>query len=118
MHFNPRLALVIGILTATAALSRASVELRRTDQTPSRPATLRVLTARQDLRAGTISVFRGGNRQPILTQNARPDTRPNIHPIVAPDGKTVLTDPVGLFWAFTDRSEEHTSELKQLRDLV
>jgi putative membrane-bound dehydrogenase-like protein len=102
MHFNPRFALVIGILAGTVALGRASLELRHTDQARSGTTTPRGLTARQDPRAGTISVFRTGNRQPILTQNAGPGTRPNIHPIAAPDGRTVLTDPAGLFWGFTN----------------
>ena len=38
-----------------------------------------------------IHVFRGESDSPILTQTAKPDFRPYIHPIVAPDGKRVLT---------------------------
>ncbi len=46
---------------------------------------------------------------PILTQNARPDARPYLHPIAAPDGKGVLTEfspehhkhQTGLYWGFT-----------------
>lgn len=59
-----------------------------------------------DEQAGTISVFRAGGKEAILTQNARPDTRPYIHPIVAPDGKGLLTEyrpahhlhQTGLYW--------------------
>ncbi len=40
-----------------------------------------------DETAGTISVFRAGAEAPILTQHARADFRPYLHPIVAPDGK-------------------------------
>jgi putative membrane-bound dehydrogenase-like protein len=44
-----------------------------------------------------------------LTQNARPDFRPYIHPIVAPDGRGILTEyqpghhlhQTGLYWGFT-----------------
>ena len=69
----------------------ASLELRRDDATES------------------ISVYRVREDTPILTQNARAGTRPYIHPIVAPDGRGVLTehgpegDPhlTGLFWGFT-----------------
>ena len=67
------------------------------------------LVIRQDQRAGTLSVFRAGRRDPILTQNARPDARPYLHPIAAPDGKGVVTEfspehhkhQTGLYWGFT-----------------
>ena len=38
-----------------------------------------------------LAVFRDGVAQPIVTQHARPDFRPYLHPIVAPDGRSVLT---------------------------
>ena len=64
------------------------------------------LTLRQDDTTNTISVYREDGKEPILTQNARPDFRPYIHPIVAPDGKGVLTEfspghhkhQTGLYW--------------------
>ena len=64
------------------------------------------LTLRQDEATNTISVYRDKVATPILTQNARPDFRPYIHPIVAPDGKGVLTadrpqyqgETTGIFW--------------------
>ena len=64
------------------------------------------LTLRQDEAASTISVYRENVTEPILTQNARSDFRPYIHPIVAPDGKGVLTEyspghhkhQTGLYW--------------------
>lgn len=67
------------------------------------------LTLRQDSAAHTISVYRDGVAQPILTQNARPDFRPYLHPLVAPDGKGVLTEfspshhkhQTGLYWGLT-----------------
>ena len=40
----------------------------------------------------TISVYRDGFSEPIIVQHARDDHRPYIHPIVAPDGKGVLTE--------------------------
>ena len=66
-----------------------------------------VVTA--DLQAGTIVVSRTGSTTPILTHNARADQRPYVHPIVAPDGKGVLTEfspshhkhQTGLYWGFT-----------------
>ena len=67
------------------------------------------LEVRQDLDAGTISIYRVGEDKPIVTQNARKDFRPYIHPIEAPDGKGVLTEysprhhphQTGLYWGFT-----------------
>ena len=67
------------------------------------------LTLRQDEATNTISVYRDNVAEPILTQNARPDFRPYLHPIVAPDGKGVLTEfspahhkhQTGLYWGFT-----------------
>lgn len=66
------------------------------------------LTLRQDDATHTISVFRQNVEEPILTQNARPDVRPFLHPIISPDGKGVLTDlspdhhrhQTGLYWGF------------------
>jgi hypothetical protein len=70
------------------------------------PAKAALLTLRQDDDTHTISVFRQNVAEPILTQNARPDFRPFLHPIVAPDGKGVLTEfspshhkhQTGLYW--------------------
>lgn len=60
----------------------------------------------QDEKTGTISVFRTNSKEAILTQNAREDTRPYLHPIMTPDGKGVLTEyrpkhhlhQTGLYW--------------------
>jgi hypothetical protein len=65
-----------------------------------------VLRIRQDEAAGTIHVYREGGKEPILTQVALPDNRPYLHPIVAPDGKGVLTEyrpshhphQTGVYW--------------------
>ncbi|MDH4089683.1 MAG: PmoA family protein [Cyclobacteriaceae bacterium] len=68
-----------------------------------------VLSIVQDEAAGTISVFRKGSSEAIVTQNAKPDFRPYLHPITAPDGKGQLTEyspghhkhQTGLYWGFT-----------------
>ncbi|MFP6584834.1 MAG: PVC-type heme-binding CxxCH protein [Candidatus Hydrogenedentota bacterium] len=68
------------------------------------------LELRRDDSADSISVYRVREDKPILTQNFRKDRRPYIHPIVAPDGRGVLTEDgsegngnqAGLFWGFTD----------------
>ena len=67
------------------------------------------LHARLDDTANVINVYRAGDDTPILTQNARDDFRPYIHPIVAPDGNGILTEyspghhkhQTGLYWGFT-----------------
>lgn len=41
---------------------------------------------------GQLVVRRAGGKEPLLVQNARPDTRPYLHPIVAPDGRGILTE--------------------------
>jgi hypothetical protein len=64
------------------------------------------LCVQHDQEAGTISIFRSGETQPILTQVAQEHVRPYIHPIVAPDGRGVLTQyrpehhrhQTGLYW--------------------
>ncbi len=68
-----------------------------------------LLRIAQDENAGTISVFREGENEPILVQHAKEDFRPYLHPIMAPDGKGVLTEyspghhkhQTGLYWGFT-----------------
>jgi hypothetical protein len=67
------------------------------------------LRVEQDQGAGTISVFRSDGKEPIVTHNAKRDFRPYLHPIVAPDGKGVLTEyspahhkwQMGVYWGFT-----------------
>ena len=56
-----------------------------------------------------ISIFRGNETKPILTQNAKANFRPYLHPLVAPDGKGVLTEyspghhkhQTGIYWGYT-----------------
>lgn len=58
-----------------------------------------------DATAETISAFRNKD-QLVLTQNIKKDTRPYIHPIMAPDGNGVLTEfspehhkhQTGIYW--------------------
>lgn len=56
-----------------------------------------------------ISLYKEGVSEPILVQVVENDFRPYIHPIVAPDGKGVLTEfspghhkhQTGLYWGLT-----------------
>ncbi len=67
------------------------------------------LRLERDVAASTIKVFRAGETSAIVTQHARANFRPYIHPIVAPDGKGFLTEyqpghhkhQTGLYWGFT-----------------
>src|SRR5687767_7722096 len=55
-----------------------------------------------------IRVHREGGKEAILTQNAFSDKRPYLHPVVAPDGKGVITEyrpahhphQTGIYWGF------------------
>ncbi|WP_439487764.1 family 16 glycoside hydrolase [Algoriphagus sp.] len=54
----------------------------------------------------SIAVFRQSSKDPILTQIAKQDERPYLHPISAPDGKGILTEyrpshhshQTGIYW--------------------
>ena len=67
------------------------------------------LTLRHDSAQHTIAVLRDGTPEPLLTQHARPDFRPYLHPLVAPDGRGVLTEfspghhrhQTGVYWGLT-----------------
>jgi Methane oxygenase PmoA len=72
----------------------------------SRAAGEKALRIIHNEEAGTLAVFRGEEQEPVLTQSAKAGERPYIHPIVAPDGKGVLTQyrpahhlhQTGLYW--------------------
>ncbi|MFZ9747298.1 MAG: PVC-type heme-binding CxxCH protein, partial [Opitutaceae bacterium] len=67
------------------------------------------LTLRHDPGQHTLAVLREGTPEPLLTQHARPDFRPYLHPLVAPDGRGVLTEfspghhrhQTGIYWGLT-----------------
>jgi hypothetical protein len=97
MRVNICLAYLLTLAPCVAPLSA---------QSPSKRSGPTVLQVQHDDAAGTITVYRQGEREPILTQNALPDNRPYLHPIVAPDGKGVLTEyrpshhlhQTGVYW--------------------
>ncbi len=63
----------------------------------------------KDDQAETISVLRGDEKTPVIVQNVKSNFRPYLHPIIAPDGKGVLTDyspghhkhQTGIYWGYT-----------------
>ena len=103
-----RVTLAIFIAVAVIGFGCRSFQRGAREPQPA-PGATKGLTIKQDEQAGTISVFKDGNAVPILIQNARPDARPYVHPIAAPDGKGVLTElspahhphQTGLYWGFT-----------------
>ena len=70
-----------------------------------------------------ISVYRNLAEKPILTQNAKKNFRPFLHPIVSPDGKGLFTEyspghhkhQTGIYWGFTrvNGSEADDETLKK-----
>jgi len=68
-----------------------------------KPHLLRIM---QDQAAGSIAIFSDTNDQPILTQIAKKEERPYLHPIIAPDGKGEMTEyrpahhphQTGIYW--------------------
>lgn len=93
------------ILVSFGWIALAPKEMNPT-KVPPKKTELRIV---QDEKAGTISVFRLNEKTPILTQNAKADFRPYLHPIMAPDGKGVLTEyspghhkhQTGIYWGYT-----------------
>jgi putative membrane-bound dehydrogenase-like protein len=66
------------------------------------------LTIRISPEGDQLSIV-GTDETVILTQNARPDFRPYIHPLISPDGKGTITEyspghhkhQTGIYWGFT-----------------
>ncbi|MHC4266255.1 MAG: DUF6807 family protein, partial [Planctomycetota bacterium] len=105
-RFIASLQLVLFIVIITILGLRCNSQKSNDSGSAAGPTKLRV---EQDESAGTISVFRHDGSDPIVTQNAKPDFRPFLHPIVAPDGNGMLTEyspghhkhQTGLYWGFT-----------------
>jgi putative membrane-bound dehydrogenase-like protein len=91
---------------ASLNFSCSSTENKSADETviDNSPKPLRI-----EGTADSISIFFKDGTTPILVQRAKDDHRPYIHPIVAPDGKGLLTQyspghhkhQTGLYWGFT-----------------
>ena len=67
------------------------------------------LAATIDAASDQVRIHRSAKSEPILTQVTKANFRPYIHPIIAPDGKGVLTEfspdhhkhQTGLYWGMT-----------------
>lgn len=97
--------MVTALAVAAACLSAVLVDAYQRREAAPQPA----LSIRYHEKAGTISVYRAGHPAAVVTHNVRPDFRPFMHPIAAPDGKGILTElspdhhkhQTGLFWGLT-----------------
>ena len=75
------------------------------EQSENAQITLRI---EQDEEVQSLLIYREGENVPILTQHAKADFRPYLHPIVAPDGKSLATamgqdgykNQTGVYWGF------------------
>ncbi len=64
------------------------------------------LRIEHDVSAHTIRIYRTSGKELLVAQNAPPDKRPYLHPIVGPDGKGVFTEyrpahhlhQTGIYW--------------------
>ncbi len=104
-----RTVLILAVAATTIVVACASRKLLDTSQHAAPVPPAGGLTIKQDEQSGTISVFRAGSPEPIVTQIAKPDMRPYLHPIAAPDGRGVLTEfqpahhphQTGVYWGLT-----------------
>jgi putative membrane-bound dehydrogenase-like protein len=96
------------VILGALAIGYATIRVTGMAVAPS-VQTGQTLRIEHDEAAGILRVFRSGGGDPVVTQHARPDFRPYLHPIVAPDGRGVLTEDspshhphqTGLYWGFT-----------------
>lgn len=103
-HFQYAKPLLVVISFTLILLNCVSSEQRK-----SVTENVILLQLKQNEEAGTISVFKKGNSEVIVTQNAKPNFRPFLHPIMTLDGKSELTEyspghhkhQTGLYWGFT-----------------
>lgn len=95
------------LLLASLNFSCKNSTSKTADEEPPDTSSGRQLSLKEG--DSTISIFFKDEKEPILVQNAKDDFRPYIHPIVAPDGKGILTQyspghhkhQTGLYWGFT-----------------
>lgn len=67
------------------------------------------LVIRQDAEGSSLFILRAGSEDTLVTVQAKPDHRPFLHPIQAPDGRGTFTEyspghhphQTGLYWGFT-----------------
>jgi hypothetical protein len=104
-----RLVLACVVGTCAVVVGCAAHRASRTGPAPAPAAGAGTLTAHYDERAAAITIRRRGEAAPLVTHTVRPDFRPYLHPIAAPDGRGVLTElspshhrhQTGLYWGFT-----------------
>ncbi len=93
----------IVLFIAVAAVSYGCSSVHNSNRTAKESK--KVFEIRLDKATGAIAVLRPDGK-PVLTQMAKKDERPYIHPIIAPDGNGVLTEyrpehhphQTGIYW--------------------
>lgn len=104
-----RQGLLVCLLWVTALLLLSQCQSSEKAKAELETSLATSLIVVQDTQQYTIKVFRSGEDTALVTQHARPDFRPYLHPITAPDGKGELTEyspghhkhQTGLYWGFT-----------------
>jgi hypothetical protein len=94
-------AFVVISNVSTAQVKKSS--LQQVSPSANRKVILHLV---QNDTAATISVFRKDGKVPILTEMAKKDNRPYLHPIIAPDGNGIMTEyrpshhlhQTGIYW--------------------
>ena len=117
MSFPTKTALVLAVVVAALGVGRTqSPGAGGADARES--GNVVPLRAVQDEETGSIAIYREGEDEPIVTQNAGPGHRPFLHPIAAPDGNGLATQSspdhhphqTGLYWGFTRVNGEPMDE--------
>ena len=117
MSFQTKSALILAVVVAAVGVGRT--QSPGTGGADARDSGNVVpLRAVQDGETGSIAIYREGEDEPIVTQNAGPGHRPFLHPIVAPDGMGLATQAspdhhphqTGLYWGFTRVNGEPMDE--------
>ncbi len=100
--------LLAGALSVASGQTAAMAGKTKADSRAGSTSHKTLLRAEPDGPSQTIKIYRADGKEPILTQSARQDERPYLHPIVAPDGHGVITEyrpshhphQTGIFWGF------------------
>ena len=118
------LVFIFGSCNSTNSIDvKPGVSLPESGQVPD-------LVAKINSDGNSINVYRNGSERPILTQNAGPNFRPYIHPLISPDGNGIVTEyspshhkhQTGLYWGFkgikekqnlTEQQEQKYRSIKQ-----
>jgi putative membrane-bound dehydrogenase-like protein len=106
LRFTQQISLAILIVVLCGKMRSFALQ---TTQAPPNAQQLATLEARLSADGSEVQVFRQGQSLPLVTQVAKPDFRPFLHPVMAPTGDGVMTQfspghhrhQTGIYWGFT-----------------